>query len=149
MAGLKRLAEVERRILERQARRGLSGRPRTEACRSNAPSTDGIQTDEGERIMFFKKFTVRKHERGLLFKNGDFIEFLDPGTYRYLGLGHTVERYDLSVAEFRHRLVDYLLETERDALDKVIEVIDKSKFIGKAGFVEVAIRFLTFKNPDE
>ena len=115
MAGLKRLAEVERRVLERKAGRGLSGRPRIEVSRTNAPSIDGNQTDEGERIMFFRKFNVLKHERGLLFKDGDFIEFLEPGTYRYFGFKYAVERYDLSVAEFRHRLVDYMLETERDA----------------------------------
>ena len=33
--------------------------------------------------MFTSKFIVRKHERGLLFKDGDFLRFLAPGTYRF------------------------------------------------------------------
>ncbi len=133
MAGLRRLAEVERRIREQKA--SLSGRPRSEVHRTETPSVDGIQTDEGGRIMFYRKVTVRKYERGLLFKDGDFIEFLDPGTYRYFGLGYVVERYDLSVAEFRHRLVDYFLENEREAVEKVIDVIE-------TGTDEVAVIYL-------
>ena len=86
-------------------------------------------------MWFINKFIVRKHERGLLFKNGDFIKFLEPGTHRYFGLGYTVERYDLSVAEFQHRLVDYMLENEREALDRVIDVIE-------TGADEVAVIYL-------
>ena len=74
-------------------------------------------------MWFTQKFIVRKHERGLLFKDGDFIKFLAPGTYRYFGLRsrYAVERYDLSVAAFEHRLADYLVEAERAraALDRV------------------------------
>ena len=86
-------------------------------------------------MWFINKFIVRKHERGLLFKNGDFIKFLEPGTHRYFGLGYAVERYDLSVAEFQHRLVDYMLENERDALDRVIDVVE-------TGADEVAVIYL-------
>ena len=63
-------------------------------------------------MWFIQKFIVRKHERGLLFKDGDFIQFLAPGSYRYFGLRHryAVERFDLAVAAFEHRLADYLVE---------------------------------------
>ena len=30
-------------------------------------------------MIFYRKFIVRKHERGLLFKQGDFVRFLEPG----------------------------------------------------------------------
>ena len=36
--------------------------------------------------MLYRKFIVRKHERGMLFKNGDFVRFLAPGTYRFFSL---------------------------------------------------------------
>ena len=77
-------------------------------------------------MWFIQKFIVRKHERGLLFKDGDFIQFLAPGTYRYFGLRHryAVERFDLAVAAFEHRLADYLVEAERDEIDRLFHVVD-------------------------
>ena len=77
-------------------------------------------------MWFTQKFIVRKHERGLLFKDGDFIKFLTPGTYRYFGLRrrYAVERYDLSVAAFEHRLTDYLVEAERAEIDRLFYVVD-------------------------
>lgn len=77
-------------------------------------------------MWFTQKFIVRKHERGLLFKDGDFIKFLAPGTYRYFGLRsrYAVERYDLSVAAFEHRLADYLVEAERAEIDRLFHVVE-------------------------
>ena len=77
-------------------------------------------------MWFLKKFIVRKHERGLLFNDGDFIKFLDAGTYRYFGLRnrYTVERYDLSVAAFEHRLADYLLEAHRTEIERLFHVVE-------------------------
>jgi regulator of protease activity HflC (stomatin/prohibitin superfamily) len=77
-------------------------------------------------MWFIQKFIVRKHERGLLFKDGDFIQFLAPGTYRYFGLRHryAVERFDLAVAAFEHRLADYLVEAERNEIDRLFHVVD-------------------------
>ncbi len=77
-------------------------------------------------MWFYNKFIVRKHERGLLFKDGDFIKFLEPGTYRYFNLRgrYAVERFDLSVAAFEHRLVDYLIEAERAEVDRLFHVVE-------------------------
>ena len=77
-------------------------------------------------MWFINKFIVRKHERGLLFKDGDFIKFLEAGTYRYFGLNtrYTVERYDLSVAAFEHRLADYLIEAERSEVERLFHVVE-------------------------
>ena len=77
-------------------------------------------------MWFAQKFIVRKHERGLLFEDGDFIKFLAPGTYRYFGLRsrYAVERYDLSVAAFEHRLADYLVEAERAEIDRLFYVVE-------------------------
>ena len=88
-------------------------------------------------MLFIRKFIVRKHERGLLFKNGDFIKFLDAGTYRFFDplRGVAVERYDLSVAAFEHRLADYLLEAERAAVEHRFHVVE-------TGADEVALVYL-------
>lgn len=77
-------------------------------------------------MWFIQKFIVRKHERGLLFKDGDFIEFLAPGTYRYYDLRrrYAVQSFDLSVAAFGHRLADYLVEAERAEIDRRFHVVE-------------------------
>lgn len=77
-------------------------------------------------MWFYNKYIVRKHERGLLFKDGDFIKFLAPGTYRFFGLRsrYAVERFDLSVAAFEHRLADYLVEAERAEIDRLFHVVE-------------------------
>ncbi|MFK7954738.1 MAG: slipin family protein [Lysobacterales bacterium] len=126
MASLNRLAEAERRIHAQKGSR-QSAKPRKAVRRNPYPSSDGILNEEGERTMWFvQKFIVRKHERGLLFKDGDFIEFLAPGTYRYWGLGrrYAVERFDLSFAGFEHRLADYLLEAERAQVEQLFYIVE-------------------------
>ena len=62
--------------------------------------------------MFYKKFIVRKHERALLFRDGDFVKFLEPGVYRYVTVLHryTIERFDITVPAYGHRLQDFLIE---------------------------------------
>lgn len=77
-------------------------------------------------MFFYQKFIVRKHERGLLFKDGDFQSFLAPATYRFFGLQnrYAVEQFDLGNPAFTHRLVDYLLEAECDTVDRLFEVVE-------------------------
>lgn len=67
---------------------------------------------EGRFMLIFRKFLVRKNERGLLFKEGDFVRFLDPGTYHYFDplMKMRLELYDLSVPEFQHRFLDLFLK---------------------------------------
>lgn len=88
-------------------------------------------------MWFISKFIVRKHERGLLFKDGDFIKFLDAGTYRYFGRRsrYAVERFDLSAAAFEHRLIDYLVEAERAEVERLFHVVE-------TGADEVALIYL-------
>ena len=76
--------------------------------------------------MFFSKFIVRKHERGLLYKDGDFARFLEPGTYHFFDpLGHyLVERFDLARPAFEHRLVDYLVEAQADQVARLFEKVE-------------------------
>ena len=127
MAGLSRLAAVERRIHEQKAGHRAMTRPSQALREKESPSLDGDINEEGERTMLFlQKFVVRKHERGLLFKDGDFIKFLAPGTFRYLSLRsrYSLERFDLTVAAFAHRLADYLVEAERAEIDHLFHVVE-------------------------
>jgi len=126
VTGLSRLASAERRIKAQKIGRPID-RTKPVVQASQAPSFDGKFNEGGERIMlFWKKNIVRKHERGLLFKDGDFINFLAPGTYRYFTLRHryVVERFDLSNAAFDHHLVNYLIEAERAEIDRLFHVVE-------------------------
>lgn len=63
-------------------------------------------------MLFWQEFIVRKNERGLLFKQGDFQKFLSP-TYRFFDplRDLTLQVFDLSHPEFKHPLTDFLLNT--------------------------------------
>ena len=77
-------------------------------------------------MFFMQKFFVRKHERGLLFKNGDFINFIMPGKYRLYAIWYryAMERYDVSEPSFEHRMADYLAEKEREAVQRLFHVVE-------------------------
>ena len=77
-------------------------------------------------MWFIQKFIVRKHERGLLFKDGDFVRFLEPGTYKFYDLirRYSVQRFDLLNEAFEHPLADYLVEAERAEVDRQFHVVE-------------------------
>ena len=70
-------------------------------------------------MFFIREFTVRKHERGILFRNGDFQRFLAPAVYRFFDPNKRVEveRYDLTYPKFEHRLLDYLVRWQPEAVE--------------------------------
>jgi len=70
-------------------------------------------------VLFFREFTVRKHERGILLRNGDFERFLAPAVYRFFDpQGRlAVERFDLTQPAFEHRLTDYLVRCQPEAVE--------------------------------
>ncbi len=70
-------------------------------------------------MFFVREFTVCKHERGLLFRNGDFVRFLAPAVYRFFDpqARFAVERFDLSEPTFEHRLLDYLVRWHPEAVE--------------------------------
>lgn len=64
--------------------------------------------------MMFKRVTVKKNERGLLLRNGDFERVLQPGTH-WLFAGFDalrVETFPMEQAAFTHGLADYLMARE-------------------------------------
>ena len=63
-------------------------------------------------MIFYRKFIVRKHERGLLFKQGDFVRFLEPGIYRMFDplMRLKVDLHDIASPQFEHRLADFFVK---------------------------------------
>ena len=72
-----------------------------------------------------KRITIAQHERGLLFRNRSFEAVLEPGVYRIFDpLKRTeVQVYDLTVPEFEHPRVDFLLEEARETVASYFAVI--------------------------
>ena len=70
-------------------------------------------------MFLFRKFHVKKDERALLFRKGDFVDVLGPGEHllfdplRWL----TVEKFALAATRFEHRLADFLVELASSPLD--------------------------------
>jgi regulator of protease activity HflC (stomatin/prohibitin superfamily) len=64
--------------------------------------------------MQFKRVTVKKNERGILLRNGDFERVLQPGTHwLFAGVDVlSVELFALSQPAFTHALADYLMAKE-------------------------------------
>jgi regulator of protease activity HflC (stomatin/prohibitin superfamily) len=68
--------------------------------------------------MTFKRVTVKKNERGLLLRNGDFERVLQPGAHwLFAGLdAMRVERFALEQPAFTHALADYLMAKEPEVV---------------------------------
>ncbi len=64
--------------------------------------------------MKFQRITVKKNERGLLLRNGDFERVLQPGTHwLFAGIDSLrVETFALEQPAFTHALADYLMAKE-------------------------------------
>src|SRR5207253_2005123 len=67
-----------------------------------------------ENPMKIKRVTVKKNERGLLLRNGDFERVLQPGTHwLFEGIDHLrVETFALEQPAFTHGLADYRMAKE-------------------------------------
>ncbi len=106
-----------------QAIASLGGRP-------ESPTTiNTTNHNKGESTMLYVKFIVRKHERALLFRDGDFVKFLEPGVYRYVTVLHTyaIERFDITVPAFAHRLQDFLVEKYPQDVERYFDVVETEK----------------------
>jgi hypothetical protein len=86
--------------------------------------------------MLFRKFHVKKDERALLFDRGDFVEILRPGEHlRFDPLRRlTVEKFALANTRFEHRLADFLVKAEPQAVAREFHVVE-------LGPTEVGLRY--------
>ena len=87
-------------------------------------------------MFFTRKFIVRKHERGLLFKQGDFVRFLEPGVHRLFDplLRLKVELHNIVQPEFEHTLVDLFLKQAPADVERLFAKVE-------TGTDEVAVIF--------
>ena len=87
-------------------------------------------------MMLMRKFHVKKDERALLFKRGDFVEILRPGEHlRFDPLRRlTVEVFALAETRFEHRLAGFLVKAEPDVVAREFHVIE-------LGPAEAGLRF--------
>jgi regulator of protease activity HflC (stomatin/prohibitin superfamily) len=87
-------------------------------------------------MMLFRKFHVKKDERALLFERGDFVEILRPGEHVRFDPLHrlTVEKFGLAQPRFEHRLAEFLVKAEPEAVAREFHVVE-------LGPAEVGLRF--------
>ncbi|MGH7485692.1 MAG: slipin family protein, partial [bacterium] len=74
----------------------------------------------------FKRVVVAQHERALVWKNRRFERVLEPGVRWIFDPLKRVEvqAYDLTVPEFEHPRVDFLVKDAREAIDRHLQVVE-------------------------
>lgn len=84
----------------------------------------------------FRKYFVKKDERGMLFKRGDFVQLLAAGEHRFFDPMYRLraEIFPLATPEFKHPLADYLRNTEPALTEREFHVV-------QLGASEVGLRF--------
>jgi len=77
-------------------------------------------------MLGFKRVTIAQHERGLVFRNRSFKTILEPGVYWIFDPLKRVEVqvYDLTVAEFEHARVDFLVKEARATIEKYFTIVE-------------------------
>ena len=75
-----------------------------------------------------KRVMIAQHERGLVFRNGAFKTILEPGVYLMFDPLKRIEVqvYDLTVSEFAHARVDFLVKEARAIVDRFFTVVELS-----------------------
>ena len=76
--------------------------------------------------MSTKRITIAQHERALVWKNGAFWRVLEPGVHwLFAPLARlSVEKYDLTVPEFEHARVDFLVKEARATVERYFDVVE-------------------------
>jgi len=73
-------------------------------------------------------FKIRIHERGLLYKNGDFARLLAPGRHWVFGLRVRVERVSVRDAHFKHKDLEVIAKSgELEGLAEVLDLMDHER----------------------
>jgi regulator of protease activity HflC (stomatin/prohibitin superfamily) len=77
-------------------------------------------------LIVFRKYFVRKDERGLLFRKGDFVTILRPGGHWVFDplLRTHVEKFSLDKPLFEHRLAEYLRKSEPELVAREFQVVE-------------------------
>jgi regulator of protease activity HflC (stomatin/prohibitin superfamily) len=78
--------------------------------------------------MLIKRVEIAENERGLLFRNDNFVRVLGPGRYRFASLGPLVrvrvDVYDLTNPVFEHKLAEFLVKAHPELRESVFQVVE-------------------------
>ena len=76
--------------------------------------------------MTMKRITVAQHERALVWKNKTFAGVLEPGKHWLIAPMSDVQAqlYDLTVPEFEHARVDFLVKEARATMEKYFDIVE-------------------------
>ncbi len=79
-------------------------------------------------MLGFKRITIAQHERGLLFRDRSFEAVLEPGVHRIFDplKRREVQVHDLSVPEFEHPRIDFLVKEARTVVAKYFTIAELS-----------------------
>jgi regulator of protease activity HflC (stomatin/prohibitin superfamily) len=85
--------------------------------------------------MTIKRVTVAQHERALVWKNKTFAGVLEPGKHWLVQPFGQIETqvYDLTMPEFEHERVDFLVKEARLVMDKYFNIVELTE--SEAGLV--------------
>jgi regulator of protease activity HflC (stomatin/prohibitin superfamily) len=74
----------------------------------------------------FRKFLVKKDERALLFRKGDFVRVLHPGEHVVFDpfFRASIEKFSVDKPRFDHRLAEYLRRAEPDVAQREFHVVE-------------------------
>jgi regulator of protease activity HflC (stomatin/prohibitin superfamily) len=88
------------------------------------------------RIMVMTRFHVKKDERALLLRKGDFVKVLSSGEYVYFDplKRLAIEKFSLAKTLFDHKLADFLLKAEP-------EVVAREFVAVELGTTQIALRY--------
>jgi len=87
-------------------------------------------------MFMFRKFHVKKDERALMFREGDFVRVLHPGEHRVFDpfFRVKVEKFALEKPLFDHRIAEYLRNAEPEVAEREFVVVE-------VGADEVGLRY--------
>jgi regulator of protease activity HflC (stomatin/prohibitin superfamily) len=76
--------------------------------------------------MTMKRLTVAQHERALVWRNKTFAGVLEPGKHWLMAPMSDVQAqlYDLTVPEFEHPRVDFLVKEARATIEKYFDIVE-------------------------
>ncbi len=76
--------------------------------------------------MTMKRITVAQHERALVWKNKTFAGVLEPGKHWLIAPMSDLQAqlYDLTVPEFEHARVDFLVKEARETMEKYFDIVE-------------------------
>jgi regulator of protease activity HflC (stomatin/prohibitin superfamily) len=82
--------------------------------------------EKESKMLGVKRITIAQHERGLVFRNRSFKTVLEPGVYRMFDPANRteVQVYDLTVPEFEHARVDFLVKEARATIEKYFTIVE-------------------------